>query len=177
MKTARISFFSLLKNIFKKIWMYFTAFLVRELRTIKKSIFEKIPKRPKKSRFSKKEVRFLWDVSDRLHKIDIAKKWDSFLRGTQKSAFLLHTKHFFRVFEKCPKMAFFGVFLKKFSLHSYREIHQKHHGERFFLEALFIKVPKTFGVNFQKWTFLKCPKMKTTRISFFSLLKKYFDFP
>jgi hypothetical protein len=85
---------------------------------------EKIQKSPKKSDFSKKEVRFLWDVSLRLHKIDFVKKWDSFLRGTQKSASLLHKSKFILNFQKCPKMAFFGVFSTTFLLHSYREINE-----------------------------------------------------
>ena len=121
MEYARISFSPLLKNNFKKIWICFKAFLVREMNNVEKSIFKKIQKSPKKYGNSKKEVRFLWDVSYRLHKIDIDKKWDSFLVESPKSASLLHKKYFLHVFEKCPKMAFFGVFLKTFLLHSYRE--------------------------------------------------------
>ncbi len=151
MKTVRLSFFSLLKTYFCFYWNGPTAFLVRESRGVEKSIFKKIQKSPKKSDFSKKEVRFLWDVSKCLHKIDIGKKRDSFLRETEKSASLLHKSDFILKFEKCPKMAFFEVFLTTNSLHSYRDPRKR----EVLLKALyFIKLKTHYKNNFVKCFFL-----------------------
>ncbi len=175
MKTARISFFSLLKKYFCFYWNGSTAFLVREARCVKKSIFEKIQKSPKKSKNPKKEVRFLWDVSKRLHKIDIGKKRDSFLRETEKSASLLHKSDFILKFEKCPKMAFFDGFSITFLLHCYRDPRKTPCREVHSRGSLY-KSLKNIRGQFSKMDIFKMSKNENCEIIFFLLTEKLFLF-
>jgi hypothetical protein len=64
------------------------------LRGFKTLFFRKNQKIPKKTDFCQKQLRHLWDVSKRLHKIDIDKKRDPFLVESWKNTFYLHTKIF-----------------------------------------------------------------------------------
>ena len=98
MDSTRLSFFGWLKKYFVYYKIIFKAFVVRELRGFKMLFFRKNQKIPKKVENSKKPLRHLWDVSKRLHKIDIDKKRDPFLVESWKNTFPLHTKIFLHGF-------------------------------------------------------------------------------
>ena len=98
MDSTRLSFLGWLKNNLFVSKIIFKAFVVRELNCFKMLFFRKNQKNPKKADFHQKQLRHLWDVSKRLHKIDNEKKRDPFLVESWKNTFPLHTKNFLHGF-------------------------------------------------------------------------------
>jgi hypothetical protein len=88
------------------------------LRGFEMLFFRKNQKIPKKEENSKKPLRHLWDVSKRLHKIDIGKKRDPFLVESWKKHVLPTYQDFFYMDSKNVQKTRFYACLKTKSLYT-----------------------------------------------------------